>query len=370
MLSSCASDEGSPERYSQVNTPFGWATQVEVNENKMDRNYKPQQQSMWCWAASMSIIFSYYGHPVSQERIVSDLFNGMEPDLPASNYIIFIRDLNRSWTDDNGQVFNVRIRGLYDAQDGVAKLPNSQVIAELAAQRPLLMCNTHHATVVSLLQYQGSSQYPHIIYGEVYDPLPQVGKRPFESGEYGPELTFLAAVLVTDSDNHEGIPSIANGAEFSESVKTLRTFIRESENEFESLKGEPVKTTIERAWESTVVYPSVASTSTIIHDRNGVIFIRIGLHEPNRKNALLRIELFRNALLATMPGWNETEIPLNNEDIKAEQSAGLKTMRQISFTREGNAEVLFPPRALLTSVENIDDHTFITSLSIYPGETK
>jgi len=29
-----------------------------------------QQQDEWCWAASISNVFAYHGHPVSQARIV------------------------------------------------------------------------------------------------------------------------------------------------------------------------------------------------------------------------------------------------------------------------------------------------------------
>lgn len=30
--------------------------------------YMTQQQDEWCWAASISMLFSFYGHPVSQLR--------------------------------------------------------------------------------------------------------------------------------------------------------------------------------------------------------------------------------------------------------------------------------------------------------------
>ncbi len=41
-----------------------------------------QHASQWCWAACISMIFQYYGHPVDQERIVEETF-GTIVDMPG-----------------------------------------------------------------------------------------------------------------------------------------------------------------------------------------------------------------------------------------------------------------------------------------------
>jgi hypothetical protein len=33
-----------------------------------------QQQNEWCWAACISMVFAYYGHRVSQQRIVKEVW--------------------------------------------------------------------------------------------------------------------------------------------------------------------------------------------------------------------------------------------------------------------------------------------------------
>src|ERR1700693_1072082 len=38
--------------------------------------FQTQQQSEWCWAASISMIWAFYGHPVSQAEIVDSVYGG------------------------------------------------------------------------------------------------------------------------------------------------------------------------------------------------------------------------------------------------------------------------------------------------------
>ena len=64
-----------------------------------------QLQSQWCWAASISGVFAYYGHPVSQARIVREAY-GSVVNMRGSPQAI-MGSLNRPWVDDAGRPFRV-----------------------------------------------------------------------------------------------------------------------------------------------------------------------------------------------------------------------------------------------------------------------
>ena len=62
-----------------------------------------QQTPVWCWAASLSMLFGYYGHPLNQATIVTHYFGG---PIAVSGPPWVMRDaLNRTWTDDLGRTF-------------------------------------------------------------------------------------------------------------------------------------------------------------------------------------------------------------------------------------------------------------------------
>lgn len=78
----------------------------EVNEIDLAEAADAQHASEWCWAACISMVFSYYGHPVSQERIVQETFGVIE-NWPAQPGHI-LTALNRAWKDDDGDIFRAR----------------------------------------------------------------------------------------------------------------------------------------------------------------------------------------------------------------------------------------------------------------------
>jgi hypothetical protein len=61
----------------------------------------------WCWAASIEMVFRYYGHRVPQERIVTETWGGIV-NLPGQPGQI-LANLNRKWTDEDGDDFSVTI---------------------------------------------------------------------------------------------------------------------------------------------------------------------------------------------------------------------------------------------------------------------
>jgi hypothetical protein len=117
-----------------------------------------QARSQWCWAASIAMIFEFYGRPVAQSRIVAECY-GTVVDMPASPYMI-LAALNRSWIDDNGRDFQV------ESDWGDATL--EQVANDLADDHPLIIGTMGHAMVLTAMTYT----FPPILtpYGPTFGP--------------------------------------------------------------------------------------------------------------------------------------------------------------------------------------------------------
>src|SRR5205823_6000717 len=95
-----------------------------------------QETPVWCWAASLSALFGYLGHPVDQRRIVFKYFPppGITPGPPW-----VMRDaLNSNWVDDNGLPFQVRsaVTNLYPPV-GPRQVENPQIIKALEDEIPV-----------------------------------------------------------------------------------------------------------------------------------------------------------------------------------------------------------------------------------------
>jgi hypothetical protein len=125
--------------------------------------------NMWCWAASISMIFSYYGFSVSQQRIVTEAF-GSPYNLPANGTLIS-KQLSRVWVDDYANRFSAHLEGVYDADVNMFGITNSMIVAALAAEQPLLIGNVSHAMVLVSAAYQPSTPQPMIMNIGLLDPL-------------------------------------------------------------------------------------------------------------------------------------------------------------------------------------------------------
>lgn len=132
-----------------------------------------QRMSQWCWAASIAMVFRYYGYEVSQERIVAETF-GQVVNMPGTTHQIMLT-LSREWQDDRGRRFQVTA-GLLSRADAAA---------ELAANRPLMVGTLGHAMVLTALGYvkdpwNGDSVTSAI----VRDPWPGRGRRELAAEEW------------------------------------------------------------------------------------------------------------------------------------------------------------------------------------------
>lgn len=179
-------------------TPYGFPRRAWVAHPQLVQ----QQCPLWCWAASVAMIFASNGHPVNQQTIVGATFGSLAcvasgPTLNIGNA------LSRAWVDVNGQSFTSTVTAAYDIQNGISNLTNGFIINELTNDYPLLYCNQHHAMVLVAMDYWDTPYGPNPQAGGVLDPWPySPGFHPLTTAEMRPahaggEMTFLAAVRVT-----------------------------------------------------------------------------------------------------------------------------------------------------------------------------
>jgi hypothetical protein len=176
--------------------------------------YQTQQLPEWCWAASISMVWAFHGHPVSQSEIVSGTFGALL-NMGAQPYQIF-QALNGQRVDDNGVSFVSTVTGLYDAQSGFDNLSYTQVGAALDQNQPVLIGTVNpdgssaHAVVLTAVEYYVPAGYPievsadgsNIIQGGVFDPWPGNGARTMTAQQLAPagrggSMFFAALVSVS-----------------------------------------------------------------------------------------------------------------------------------------------------------------------------
>jgi hypothetical protein len=160
----------------------------------------------WCWAASASMIFAAFGHPIDQKVIVNRIFHQLvcapAGAAPGGAYSTVASVLSDSWTDDNGDSFTSTIVAAYDPDNGVANIDNAYIVNELAQNRPLLYANFMHAMVVVEADFLVTPAGPNIQSVTVLDPFPanpsshRLTAAEMVPSSLGGQMRFLAGVQV------------------------------------------------------------------------------------------------------------------------------------------------------------------------------
>ncbi len=158
-----------------------------------------QKQSMWCWAACLEMVFSYWGYVLPQEEIVRENF-GDYRNWPAKAGRISA-NLNKNWEDNDGEEFDVASNPYTVNIVSTAR--------DLDADKPLIIGTQNHAMVLTSLKYIGQyhNQYDffhgivpvlrNIILesAKVIDPLK--GEERFMRPDEWNSMSFLARVEIT-----------------------------------------------------------------------------------------------------------------------------------------------------------------------------
>jgi len=147
-----------------------------------------QESREWCWAACIEMVFAYYGHRVSQSRIVRETWGGLV-DKPVHKRQL-LDDLNRDWTDNRGR----RFRSNADVFDRPAA-----GVPDLRRNRPLILGTLGHTVVLTAitLEIDDFSGRWNIAGAVVHDPWPGHGAR-ILSGEEWRNVRFAVRVELHD----------------------------------------------------------------------------------------------------------------------------------------------------------------------------
>ena len=150
-----------------------------IPRHKMEYVAAAQENSQWCWAASIQMVLNYYGVDINQRQIVARTFGtglfGTLPNRPASDQVI-TANLNNWSIDNRGRRYIVNAR-----HNGGA--PNPEwLLNELQQKRPIVVgyvppgANQGHAVVITAASYSYSPTFvgpkPVIHSIVVRDPFP------------------------------------------------------------------------------------------------------------------------------------------------------------------------------------------------------
>jgi hypothetical protein len=171
-----------------VMTPYGPIQRCTAGIQSFSFQQAYQEQDEWCWASCISMVFGYYGHPVSQRRIVAEVW-GEVVDMPGEPDQI-LSDLNRNWTDDRGRRFTSR-GDSFSAN-------NFNAVKDLQNDQPLIVGALGHATVLTALTADSNLRTGawQIVEAVVRDPWPSNGGRRVLSPTEWFNINFAARVRV------------------------------------------------------------------------------------------------------------------------------------------------------------------------------
>jgi hypothetical protein len=147
-----------------------------------------QLQSNWCWAAAISGVFAYYGHPVSQARIVREAYGGIANMKGTPRAIM--GSLNRDWVDDANRPFSVTAEGYSGNWITAAQ--------DLAQNHPLIVGSLGHAMILTAAEYQRFENGEGRIQGVIVrDPWPNSPRRRALTTQEAYGVQMLIRIRVT-----------------------------------------------------------------------------------------------------------------------------------------------------------------------------
>ncbi len=199
----------SAQREFRVCDPFG---NCRVYLSRRPVTVIAQQTAVWCWAASLAMLFDYYGHPVQQARIVSRYF--LAPIPVTGPPWVLTQALNTTWTDDNGRQFRVRSRITDRYTGSLFQVSDTDVLNALAADQPVFYADATHAMILVQADYTNSPFGPYVRAGWAIDPWPlSLGFRQLQPHEL--QATYLAIATVEDiTPSSPAVTDVVSSASF------------------------------------------------------------------------------------------------------------------------------------------------------------
>jgi hypothetical protein len=165
---------------------------IGIEGDKMDQIMVAQNNSYWCWAATIEMVLNYYDLYVPQDSIVKQVYgldeNQELPDYGASLDIIQ-KELNNFGVDTNGTYYSISaVMGKGAPNPGV-------LIKELNNKRPVLIGyqteEGGHTVIVTGVSFVKTPSGPKITSIVVRDPMPDAAFD-FNNGKIEYPGKFLA----------------------------------------------------------------------------------------------------------------------------------------------------------------------------------
>jgi hypothetical protein len=144
-----------------------------------------QENTQWCWAACIQMMFRMYGYDLRQDLLVQQTWGNIV-NMPAyPNQIMSA--LNRTYIDSSGRRFTA---------SGDAFTANiSTAIQDLSNRSPLIVGALGHATVLTALNYTHSNANElQVTSATVRDPWPQSPSRRTLSPQEWYNINFAARI--------------------------------------------------------------------------------------------------------------------------------------------------------------------------------
>lgn len=160
-----------------------------------------QEKDQWCWAASISMIFKYYGYDLTQKEIVKQTY-GRLVNLPASGKKLG-QNLKGTYKTKDEREFSVSVKE-YDLLRGKVTLSNKDILRSLEEGRPLIIGSNGHAMVLTAIYYTRTptGEPFNIVGGIVRDPWPGKGRRELSLMELSP--FYVADIEIKHNGSNKG----------------------------------------------------------------------------------------------------------------------------------------------------------------------
>ncbi|WP_374669585.1 hypothetical protein [Ramlibacter sp.] len=165
---------------------IGWT------EDRMRNLWQPQEETNWCWAAAISMLFSASGLVMSQAGIVERQYGA---PLDEPEHMADVLDLlGRAWSDAQGNHFHfiTALAGRYlDLRDLAAPL-----LADMSQGRPWLIFHARHVVLLARVTFEFNERTGRmrIVGGSVLDPNPGEGVRALRADEWVPRYAVRVRV--------------------------------------------------------------------------------------------------------------------------------------------------------------------------------
>ncbi len=134
-----------------------------------------RMMSAWCWAASLSLIYTAEGHPISQKQIIDQNFDSLE-NVPTGDFLNFGDRLNRDYIDANGKKFTSSAMQIFSVEDAARSLSEGF---------PILYSSAHHAVVQTSMTYLHSFEGAFVMRSGIFwDPAPRGSSSGYSAAGY------------------------------------------------------------------------------------------------------------------------------------------------------------------------------------------